>query len=113
VAWYSVDEADNGPQVFLSYVATALARCAAPVDAAAFPGASAARCQHMLGRALATLPEPVVCVLDGVELLESRACRSALASLLAQISTGSQFLLLGRNGLAPLLERVCPLVPML
>src|SRR5581483_5686454 len=112
-AWYSIDERDNDPLVFLSYVATALARCGAPVDRAAFPGTSAAHIEHVLRRALASLPEPVVFVLDGVELLASRACRSALASLLGQIPAGSQFVLLSRSGLAPLLERVRPVVPML
>ena len=100
VGWYAIDELDNDPIAFLTYVAAALSRCGAPVDVVvdrlASPGAAFAAIVQELERALARLPSPAILVLDNVELLQDSACIGALDALADALPRQSQLVLLTR-----------------
>ena len=86
-AWVSVDEGDNDPKVFLSYVAAAL-DAVEPVgrrvfDALASPVSSVpGSVVPRLAAALAARAAPVVLVVDDVHLLGHAECRARCRSWL-------------------------------
>jgi len=100
-AWVSVDEADNDPKVLLTYVAEAL-DAVEPIDERVFdalassgssvPGSVVPR----LGSAFASISSPVVLVLDDVQVLHDRECRTALSVLADHVPGGSQLAFAGR-----------------
>jgi LuxR family maltose regulon positive regulatory protein len=92
-AWVSVDDRDNDPKVFLTYVARALDQVE-PVgervfDALASPTSSVpGAVMPRLGAAFAAMTSPVVLVLDDVHLLHNSGCRAALSVLADHIPAG-------------------------
>jgi LuxR family transcriptional regulator, maltose regulon positive regulatory protein len=102
-AWVSVDEGDNDPKVFLTYVAEALA-AVEPIDGRVFdvlaspvssvPGSVVPR----LGSAFSSMTSPVVLLLDDVHTLHNPECRAALSVLADHVPGGSRLALAGRNG---------------
>jgi LuxR family maltose regulon positive regulatory protein len=101
-AWVSVDEADNDPKVFLSYVAEAL-DAVQPVgervfDALASPGSSVpGSVLPRLCAAFWAMTSPVVLVLDDVHVLHNRECRAAVSLLAEHVPEDSQLALAGRT----------------
>jgi LuxR family maltose regulon positive regulatory protein len=101
-AWVSVDEPDNDPKVFLTYVARALDQVE-PLGEQVFnalaslissvPGSVVPR----LGAAFAAMTSPVVLVLDDVHLLHNSECRAALSVLAEHVPAGSRLVLAGRT----------------
>ena len=101
VGWYSIDETDNDPAVFLAYLACVLGRAGADVaraiDCVSSPGTRLAAMVAELGDALQSLSEPGVVVLDGVHHLEERACVDALLTLCGRVPAGSRLVLSTRS----------------
>jgi LuxR family maltose regulon positive regulatory protein len=100
VGWYSIDEADNDPVVFMTYLAAALTACGAEPALNTVGGSTAASLKAMVAevvRAFSTVPAPAVLVLDNVHLLRNRTALRALTELLAQVPPGSQIAVLTRN----------------
>jgi LuxR family maltose regulon positive regulatory protein len=101
VAWVSVDEADNDPNVLLTYVAEAL-DAIEPIgervfDALASPARSVpGSVVPRLGSAFASMTSPVTLVLDDVHLLHNSECRAALSVLADHVPSGSRLVLAGR-----------------
>src|SRR5882757_6993810 len=92
-AWMTVDDYDNQPGTFWSYVVKALAQ----VGAAAFPGTLPALPQEgasgraflpLLASALAALEPPLVLVLDDLHLLTARGPLEELAYVLKYAQPG-------------------------
>jgi LuxR family maltose regulon positive regulatory protein len=102
VAWVSVDERDNDPKVLLTYVAAAL-DAVEPVDSGVFdalasPGSSIAGVvTPRLGRAFASMPRPIVLVLDDMHLLHSRDGQAAIAVLADHLPRGSRLAIAARR----------------
>jgi LuxR family maltose regulon positive regulatory protein len=101
VGWYSIDERDADPVVFLSYLAALLGRVGADIRSASdiigapstsIPGAAAE-----LAEALESLPAPAVIVIDNVHLLRNRACLDVVVDLLAHVADESQLVLATRS----------------
>ena len=102
-AWVSVDEQDNDPKVFLTYVAEAL-DAVEPIDERVFdalasptssvPGSVIPR----LSSAFGSMTSPVALVLDDVHILHNRECRTALSVLADHVPVRSQLALAGRAG---------------
>jgi LuxR family transcriptional regulator, maltose regulon positive regulatory protein len=105
-AWVSLDRRDNDPVALLTYVAAALDRIE-PVDPGVFRAAASASdtmwstSVPRLGAALASMPEPLVLVLDDVHELTDRDCVDVLEPLAKNLPCGAQLVLSGRaeNGL--------------
>jgi LuxR family transcriptional regulator, maltose regulon positive regulatory protein len=101
VAWVDLDHRDNDPIVFLTYVAAAL-DSVSPLDPdvfAALAASSSSIWSAALPRvcaALASVPKPVVLVLDDVQELNERECLDALAALARHVPDRSQLVLAGR-----------------
>ncbi|MGH1551001.1 LuxR C-terminal-related transcriptional regulator [Leifsonia poae] len=101
-AWVSVDEYDNDPKVFLTYVARALAEVE-PVpqrvfDSLASPGSAVLGTAVLrVGAAFASMRTPSVLVLDDVHLLQNSECRLAVQALADHVPPGSQLVLVGRT----------------
>lgn len=100
-AWISLDDRDNDPVALLTYIAAAL-DCIHPVEPAVFRGAAShdsiyARGLPRLGAFLASMPKPIVLVLDDVHELRDRECVDALEPLAKSLSCGSQLVLSGRD----------------
>jgi LuxR family maltose regulon positive regulatory protein len=101
-AWVSVDEADNDPKVFLSYVAEAL-DAVQPIgervfDALASPGSSVpGSVLPRLCAAFWSMTTPVVLVLDDVHVLHNRECRAAVSLLAEHVPEDSRLALAGRT----------------
>lgn len=100
-AWVSLDERDNDPAVFLTYLAAA-ADTIESVEPAVFRAAASAA-QSMwtiglprLGAALKAIAKPVVLVLDDVHTVTSRDCLDTLLPLSKLLPQGSQLVLAGR-----------------
>jgi LuxR family maltose regulon positive regulatory protein len=95
--WYTIDEDDNVPALFLSYLAAALAHCHAPVGKIRrrleSRRANLAACASALARAFAEVPEPAVLVLDNVCLLTHPTCLAAVDMLLEAVPARSQVVL--------------------
>jgi LuxR family transcriptional regulator, maltose regulon positive regulatory protein len=102
VAWLTLDDFDNAPSVFLTYVAAAIDRVQ-PVDpslgralrvsgtrilAAAIP---------RLASELHRWPRPGVLILDDVQRLVDRTCLDALGALLDHLPRGFQVVLASRT----------------
>jgi LuxR family maltose regulon positive regulatory protein len=99
-AWVSLDDRDDDPVSFLTYVAAAIHRIH-PVDIAVFRGAAApgslwSTGMPRLGAALAATPEPIVLVLDDVHELRHPDCKAALEPISKHLPSGSQLVLSGR-----------------
>jgi LuxR family transcriptional regulator, maltose regulon positive regulatory protein len=105
--WISLDDRDNDPVALLTYIAAALDRIH-PIEAAVFRAAAShssiwASGLPRLGALLASMPKPIVLVLDDVHELKDRDCLDALEPLAKNLSCGSQLVLSGRDeGLLPL-----------
>ncbi len=105
-AWVSLERRDNDPVALLTYVAAALDGIH-PVDPGVFRAAASASdtmwstSVPRLGAALASMPEPIVLVLDDVHELTDRDCLDVLEPLAKNLPCGSQLVLSGRaeNGL--------------
>jgi LuxR family transcriptional regulator, maltose regulon positive regulatory protein len=101
VGWYSIDEADNEPAVFLTYLACAFGRAGMPVRHAAEGIASQRRrvaaIVAELAAAFESTDEPAVVVLDDVHLLENRLCIDVLDALCEHVPAGSRLVLSTRD----------------
>jgi LuxR family maltose regulon positive regulatory protein len=102
VAWLTLDDLDNDPSVFLSYVAAAVDRIE-PIDGAiasalATPGPRilATAVPH-LAHALHAIGRPAILVLDDVHRLVDRTCLDALAALLDHLPPGFQVAIAART----------------
>lgn len=100
-AWISLDHRDNDPVALLTYIAAALDRIH-PIDPAVFRAAAShhsiwATGLPRLGAFLASMPQPIVLVLDDVHELRDRDCLDALEPLAKNLSCGSQLVLSGRD----------------
>lgn len=100
-AWVSLDQRDDDPVSFLTYIAAALDGIH-PIDGSVFRGASAANDSlwatglPRLGAALAALPEPIVLVLDDIDRIQHRDCLDALDPLSKHLPQDSQLVVSGR-----------------
>ena len=101
-AWVSIDEQDNDPKLLLTYIAAALDGVA-PIDPAVFdalssPGSSVAGVvTPRLCRAFASMPRPVVLVLDDVHVVRNRECQAAIAALTDSVPPGSRLAIAARH----------------
>jgi LuxR family transcriptional regulator, maltose regulon positive regulatory protein len=99
--WVSLDNRDNDPAVFLTYLAGAANRIE-PVDAAVFSAAASGAdsiwttALPQLGAALTGIDKPIVLVLDDVQALNNRDCLDALLPLSKLLPQDSQLVLSGR-----------------
>ncbi|HEY6593083.1 MAG TPA: LuxR C-terminal-related transcriptional regulator [Asanoa sp.] len=108
VAWLSLDEADDQPGVFWSYVLTALARGGVPVSGVGMPALADTVDQSVLIRLAAALSErsePVVLVLDNAQVLTGRAVLGGLDFLLRHAGTQLRLVILTREDPALPLHR--------
>jgi LuxR family transcriptional regulator, maltose regulon positive regulatory protein len=102
-AWVSLEERDNDPVAFLTYIAAALDGVH-PVDPHTFRAAAAAAdslwsvALPRVSAALASMPEPIVLVLDDVHELRHRDCIDLIEPLAKNLGPGSQLVLSGRGG---------------
>jgi len=100
-AWLSLDESENDPTVFLTYVAAALDRVQAldpeVLEALAATRSSLQTNVARLGRSLSAMRSPLVLALDDVHVLQAPACVDALALLLEQLPAGSLCVLASRT----------------
>ena len=100
-AWISLDDRDNDPAAFLTYVSAA-ADGIKPVDAAVFRAAASGAdsmwtiALPRLGAALAAIGKPMVLVLDDVHELRHRDCLDALEPIAKHLPVGAQLVLAGR-----------------
>ena len=97
LGWYSIDERERDPVVFLAYLGAVLSRVGADVRRLSrlvggpktpIPGALAE-----LVHALEFLGEPAVIVLDNVHLLANPVCIDVVEALLEHVPEGSQLVL--------------------
>jgi LuxR family maltose regulon positive regulatory protein len=105
-AWLSLDDRDNDPATFLTYLSAAVDGIK-PVDAGVFRAAASGASSlwtiglPRLGAALAAIGKPIVLVLDDVHELRDRDCLDALEPIAKHLPEGSHLVLAGRgeNGL--------------
>jgi LuxR family maltose regulon positive regulatory protein len=100
VGWYSIDESDNDPVVFMTYLASALTACGAEPALNTARGSTATSLRAMIAevvRAFSSLPTAAVLVLDNVHLLRNRTALRALSELFAHVPPGSQIAVITRN----------------
>jgi LuxR family maltose regulon positive regulatory protein len=98
--WYSIDESDNDPVVFMTYLVAALGACGAEPALNTVRGSTAGALKAMVAetvQAFSSLSAPAVLVLDNVHLLRSRTALRALTELLAHVPVGSQVAIVTRN----------------
>jgi LuxR family transcriptional regulator, maltose regulon positive regulatory protein len=101
VSWLTIDDLDNDPSVFLSYLAVAVDRIE-PIDpgvaaAIAVPGPRIlATAVPRLAHELYRIRRPAVLVLDDVHRLTDRTCLDALRTLLDYLPPGFQVAMAGR-----------------
>ena len=106
VAWLSLDERDNDPEILLAYTAAALDRIE-PVDPEIFrrrsPGSFsiASTAVLCLARAMSSMRQPAALVLDQVEALHNIECLDAIAELAVNLPAGAQ-LVVATRGASPL-----------
>ncbi|MCU0506773.1 MAG: hypothetical protein MUE82_13630, partial [Chloroflexi bacterium] len=100
VGWLTVDDFDNAPTVFLTYLAAMIDRIH-PLDPSV--GAALARGPRMIPTALPRLAgelhridRPTLLVFDDVHRLTDRGCLDALESLLDYLPSGIQLAMAGR-----------------
>jgi LuxR family maltose regulon positive regulatory protein len=102
VAWLTLDEFDNAPSVFLTYVAAAIDRVE-PVDPSISPALTApgtrilAAAVPRLASELHRWRHPGVLVLDDIHRLVDRTCLDALAALMEHVPAGFQVVLASRS----------------
>jgi LuxR family transcriptional regulator, maltose regulon positive regulatory protein len=102
VAWLTLDEFDNSPSVFLTYIAAAIDRVE-PVDpsigkALAAPGTRIlAAAVPRLASELHRWRHPGVLILDDVHRLVGRSCLDALGALIEHLPAGFQVVLASRT----------------
>lgn len=101
VAWLSLDDLDNEPSVFLTYIAAALDRVE-PIDGS-MSSALAVQGPAVLGTSVPRLASelhrwahPGLLMLDDVHRLVDRACLDALAALMEHLPPGFRVALAGR-----------------
>jgi LuxR family transcriptional regulator, maltose regulon positive regulatory protein len=101
-AWVSLEARDDDPVALLTYIAAAL-DSVHPIDPAVFRASAAAgdslwsTAVPRLGAALASMPTPVVLVLDDVHELKHRDCLDTLEPLAKHLTGGSQLVLSGHS----------------
>lgn len=101
-AWVSLDERDNDPNVFLSYVAASL-NAVEPIDPSVFKALASPGVSNVgvviprVGRAFASMGQPVALVLDDVHVLHNRECQAGLAALVEHVPTGSRIVIASRR----------------
>jgi LuxR family maltose regulon positive regulatory protein len=101
VAWLTVDAADNDPTVFVTYLASALARIG-DVDASLLGGTTMARSRILsfaVPRLLADIhrwPQPAVLVIDDAHRLTDATSLDALATFASHLPPGFQLAVAGR-----------------
>jgi len=102
VAWLTIDDFDNVPSVFLSYLAAAIDRIE-PIDES-FLSAIAASGSRILAAAIPRLASelhrsgrPAVLMLDDVQRLVDRTCLDALSALLDHLPPGFQVAIAART----------------
>ena len=99
-AWFSIDDDDNDPAVFVTYLAVAVDRVQ-PIDARVFAAlrANAGIRSVVLPRLGAALfaASPFVLVFDNVHLLRRQESLDMLASLSDHLPVGAQVVLAGRS----------------
>lgn len=102
VAWLSLDERDNDPEILLAYAAAALDRIE-PVDPEIFrrrsPGSfsNASTAVLRLTRAMSSMQTPVALVLDHAEVLHNHECLDAIAELSVHLPPGAQLAIATRS----------------
>jgi LuxR family transcriptional regulator, maltose regulon positive regulatory protein len=102
VGWVTLDDLDNDPSVFLSYLAVAIDRIE-PIDpsiasAVVAPGSRIlATAVPRLAHALHAIGRPAVLVLDDAHRLTDRTCLDALTALLDYLPAGFQVAITGRT----------------
>jgi LuxR family maltose regulon positive regulatory protein len=100
-AWVSLDERDDDPAAFLTYL-TAAADEITPVDSGVFRAAASGADSMWtmglprVGAALAAIGKPMVLVLDDVHELRHRDCVDALEPIAKHLPQGAQLVLSGR-----------------
>src|SRR5215211_8810712 len=100
-AWISLEERDNDPAAFLTYLAAA-ADGIHSVDPSVFRAAASGtdamwtKGLPRLGAAFAAVEKPMVLVLDDVQTLTNRDCLDALLPISKFLPQGSQLVLSGR-----------------
>ncbi len=101
VAWLTIDDFDNEPSVFLTYLAAALDRLA-PIDPEVGRAIGSSRSRLLatavprLAAAVHEIGEPAVLVLDDAHRLVDRTCLDALVALIDHLPDGFQIALAGR-----------------
>ncbi len=100
-AWLTVDDSDNDPVVFLTYLAAAVDRVT-PLDPDLFDAIAspAVSSRAIVGRLLAAVSarrEPVLVAIDDAHRIADQACLDALAELITYLPEGSQVALAGRE----------------
>ena len=101
-AWISLDDRDNDPVVFLTYIAVALNKIS-PIDVGVFEALAAAipsiegRVIPRLSAAAAAMDSPIVLVLDDLHTLTEPRCLDALATLLLRLPDTVQVAIAGRG----------------
>jgi LuxR family transcriptional regulator, maltose regulon positive regulatory protein len=90
-AWLTVDEGDNDPRALVASLARAFRRLPLALPRSPQTG------PRQLGAALLAARRPVVVVIDDVHLLGSRASLAHVATLAANVPTGSTLALAGRS----------------
>ena len=100
-AWVSLEDRDNDPASFLTYLAAAADGIKAVnpnVFRAAASGGDAMWTKGLprLGAAFAAIGRPMVLVLDDVQTLNNRDCLDALVPISKQLPQGSELVLSGR-----------------
>ncbi|MDH4141060.1 MAG: LuxR C-terminal-related transcriptional regulator [Chloroflexota bacterium] len=101
VTWLTIDDYDNEPSVFLTYLAAALDRFA-PIDPTVGRAIGASR-ERVLATAVPRLAAaahridgPAVLILDDAHRLVDRTCLDALLALIDHLPDGFQIVLAGR-----------------
>ncbi len=100
--WLSIDERDNDPGVFLSYLAVALDRIE-PIDpglrrmlASPAIGDFAAALRRLMV-VVAAMRQPFALVIDNVEIIEDQRCYDVIVELAMNLPSGSQLALASRT----------------
>jgi LuxR family transcriptional regulator, maltose regulon positive regulatory protein len=101
VAWVSLDEYDNRPGVFWSYVVSALHRSGAPIPKALSATVRGQTAEHLflsrLASVLAAQNPPVTLVLDDLHLLTEPRALNGLDFLLRNAGAGLRLLVSART----------------
>ncbi len=99
LVWFTLDEYDNRPKVFWSYVVAALRQAGIavpPVTPAAGRGLAAHTFQLRLGSVLAAQDPPVIMVLDDLHLLTDQDTLDGLAYMLRNATPGLRLVVSSR-----------------